>query len=55
MKTPPWRSAVPRWMSNLVATFDLQRLAFSKYGTSVRAWYLPPESRTPGRHLYRAQ
>jgi len=45
-------SAVPRWMSNLVLTHNLQRLAFSKYGTSVLTWYQPPESRTPARPIY---
>jgi SPX domain protein involved in polyphosphate accumulation len=32
-------SAVPSWMVNIVRTQELHRLSFSKYGTSVKAWY----------------
>jgi SPX domain protein involved in polyphosphate accumulation len=45
-------SAVPRWMSNLVLSFDLHRLSFSKYGTSIKTWYQSPVSRTPSRLIY---
>ncbi len=29
-------SAIPRWMSDLVAEFDLRRIGYSKYATSVQ-------------------
>ncbi len=38
-------SAVPTWMVNTVASLELNRLAFSKYGTSVIAWYTLPDMR----------
>lgn len=38
-------SAVPSWMVNMVASLNLNRLAFSKYGTSVIAWYTRPDLR----------
>ena len=38
-------SAVPTWMVNVVASLGLNRLAFSKYETSVVAWYTLPDFR----------
>jgi hypothetical protein len=38
-------SAVPRWMMDIVQRFDLFRSAYSKYGTSIQAWHLPPQAR----------
>lgn len=35
-------SAVPSWMANVVRSLELQRLSFSKYGTSIKAWYTQP-------------
>jgi hypothetical protein len=32
-------TAVPVWMVHIVKRFDLSRRAFSKYATSVQAWY----------------
>lgn len=40
-------SAVPRWMVNIVSSFDLLRRAFSKYGTSLKTWFMMPTLRTP--------
>lgn len=44
---------VPLWLVNLVRRFGLQRGSFSKYGTSIRAFYSTPErgrvARRPGR------
>ena len=40
-------SAVPRWMMNVVMSFDLMRRAFSKYGTSLKTWFMTPTLRTP--------
>ena len=40
-------SAVPSWMVNIVRSLELQRLSFSKYGTSIRAWYSKPSPRSP--------
>lgn len=37
---------VPLWMVNLARRFELVRGAFSKYGTSIRAHYLPADNRT---------
>lgn len=34
--------AVPSWMSHMVQRFDLQRTAFSKYGSAVRSWHREP-------------
>lgn len=41
-------SAVPWWMVNIVKRLNLSRRSFSKYGTSIRAWYQEPTVRTPG-------
>ncbi|MCA9638116.1 MAG: polyphosphate polymerase domain-containing protein [Myxococcales bacterium] len=38
-------SAVPIWLVDLVERFDLRRRSFSKYGTSIRAFYEPPTTR----------
>ncbi|MEZ4450389.1 MAG: polyphosphate polymerase domain-containing protein [Nannocystaceae bacterium] len=38
-------SAVPLWLVDLVGRFDLRRRSFSKYGTSIRAFYEPPQRR----------
>lgn len=32
-------TAVPSWMVNIVRSQELHRLSFSKYGTSIKAWY----------------
>jgi len=45
-------SAVPRWMSSLVRNFELSRLSYSKYGTSIQTWYQQPESRTSSLHRF---
>lgn len=47
-------SAVPRWMMHLVQRFDLVRYSYSKYGTSIRAWFSAPPRRTPHRLGVRA-
>lgn len=47
-------SAVPRWMMHLVQRFDLVRHSFSKYGTSIEAWFRTPPRRVPRRHGVRA-
>ena len=39
-------TAVPLWMSNIVQRLGLSRRSFSKYGTSIRAFYSPIDSRT---------
>ncbi len=43
---------VPLWLVNLVRRFGLQRMSFSKYGTSIRAFYQPTDrgrvARRPG-------
>lgn len=36
-------SAVPRWLVEVVRRFGLQRASFSKYGTSIRAFYQPAD------------
>jgi hypothetical protein len=36
-------SRVPRWMMHIVQSFDLLRSSFSKYGTSIQAWYQAPQ------------
>lgn len=38
---------VPLWLSNLARTFGLVRGAFSKYGTSIKAFFQPAMMRTP--------
>jgi hypothetical protein len=38
-------TAVPLWLVDLVGRFDLQRRSFSKYGTSIRAFYEAPQRR----------
>lgn len=38
---------VPLWLVNIVHRLGLVRGAFSKYGTSIRAFYQPLEARTP--------
>jgi len=38
--------AVPSWLSRIVAKFNLDRQAFSKYGTAIKALHSPPELRT---------
>jgi hypothetical protein len=38
---------VPLWLSNLARTFGLVRGAFSKYGTSIAAFFRPSAMRTP--------
>lgn len=40
-------STVPSWMVNIVQRLNLSRRSFSKYGTSIRAWYQKPTVRTP--------
>jgi SPX domain protein involved in polyphosphate accumulation len=40
-------SAVPTWMVNTVASLGLTRYAFSKYATSVAAWYTSNATRVP--------
>jgi hypothetical protein len=42
-------SAVPIWMSRMVERFGLHRGAFSKYGNSIRAYYVAGDART-ARH-----
>ena len=46
-------SAVPCWMSNVVRNFELHRLSFSKYGTSVKTWHNHPLRRIPAMHRFR--
>lgn len=43
--------AVPGWLSRLVARWDLDRRAFSKYGTAMKAMLAPPEHRTSDGRL----
>ena len=38
-------AAVPIWLVDLVGRFGLQRRSFSKYGTSIRAFYEAPQRR----------
>jgi len=40
---------VPSWLVHIVERCGLARRSFSKYGTSIQAFYCPPELRTP-RH-----
>lgn len=40
-------SMVPIWLSHIVERLDLTRRSFSKYGTSIRAFYQPLASRRP--------
>ncbi len=42
-------SAVPSWMVSIVRSLELHRLSFSKYGTSVKAWYDIKSPRTVAR------
>ena len=37
---------VPLWLVNIVERLGLVRRAFSKYGTSIRAFYAPVDTRT---------
>lgn len=39
-------TAVPRWLVNIVERLGLTRRAFSKYGTGIRAFYSPIDTRT---------
>jgi len=36
--------AVPSWLVGLVRSLDLRRSSFSKYGTSIRAWFGGPDA-----------
>jgi len=42
-------SYVPSWLSHIVESVGLPRRSFSKYGTSIQAFYAPPETRTFSR------
>jgi len=37
---------VPLWLVNIVERLGLTRRAFSKYGTAIRAFYAPVDTRT---------
>lgn len=41
---------VPIWLSHIVERLDLTRRSFSKYGTSIRAFYQPQGRRRPALH-----
>jgi hypothetical protein len=39
-------SYVPSWLVHIVESVGLARRSFSKYGTSIQAFYCPPDART---------
>lgn len=43
--------AAPRWMMRIVQSLDLFRSSFSKYGTSIAAWYALPRRAAVNRRL----